>query len=80
MSKKLDAENEGEGDLRGLQTAIKCAAARDTGREKTSFGHRWVESPAESEADAVDEVDAEPEEDRVQTLRAEALEQMDSYL
>ena len=28
----------------------------------------------------LDWVDAEPEEDRVQTLRAEALEQMDSYL
>ena len=49
MSKKLDAKNEGEGDLRGLQTAIEYAAARDSGREKTSVGRRGVESPAESE-------------------------------
>ena len=49
VSTKLDAENEGQGDLRGLETAIKYAAAGDTGREKASVGHRGVESPAESE-------------------------------
>ena len=39
VSKKLGAKNEGQGDLRGLQTAIECAAARDTGREKNE---RWA--------------------------------------
>ena len=52
MPEKLDAKNEGEGDLgdlRGLQAAIECAAAGDPGREKASVGHRGVEGPAESE-------------------------------
>ena len=49
VSTKLDAKNEGGGDLRGLQAAIECAAAEAGGREKASVGRRGVEGPAESE-------------------------------
>ena len=107
MSKKLDAENEGGGDLRGLQTTIECAAARDTGREKANLGvegwkalqsqryEKRVESIRRREWQWLDEqldrpfplpwlpldwAESEPDEDTVQTIRADALQQMDHYL
>ena len=107
VSKKLDAKNEGEGDLRGLQTAIEYAAPRNSGRLKRVLGvegwkalqsqryEKRVESIRRREWQWLDEelerpfplpwlpldwAESEPEEDRVQTLRTEALQQMDSYL
>ena len=47
MPEKLDAENERQGDVRGLQTTVECAAAGDHGRETASFGGGRVESFAE---------------------------------
>ena len=44
MSKELDAENEGGGDLRGLQTPVECAAAGVASGEKASLG-RGHEEP-----------------------------------
>ena len=41
-------KNEGQGDLRGLKTAIECAAAGDSGREKTRDGRRGVEGLTKS--------------------------------
>ena len=38
VSEKLDAKNEGGGDVRGVQAAIKCAAAEVGGREKACAG------------------------------------------
>ena len=106
VSTKLDAENEGQGDLRGVQRTIECAAAGDTGREKTSVGRRGVEGQSQKYEKRVESIrrrewqwldeqlnrpfllpwlpldwaESEPEKDRVQTLRAEALQQMDSYV
>ena len=48
MSKELDAENEGGGDLRGLQTSVEYAAAGIAGGEKVSLGRGGVESLAET--------------------------------
>ena len=48
MSKELDAENEGGGDLRGLQTSVECAAAGVAGGEKASLGRGGVESLTET--------------------------------
>ena len=48
MSKELDAENEGGGDLRALQTSVECAAASVAGGEKASLGRGGVESLTET--------------------------------
>ena len=55
-AKGLEGQNDPGGQLQGIPTTPKCAAARTTGREKTSYGNRgwkalqrvkyakWVES------------------------------------
>ena len=48
MSKELDEENEGGGDLRGLETTVEYAAAGVAGGEKASLGRRGVESLAKT--------------------------------
>ena len=46
--KKLNAENERPGDVRGVQRTFECEATGDYGREKASVGRGGVEGPAES--------------------------------
>ena len=99
---EAENENEGWGDLRGLQTTVECAATGAPAWDKASLGRRGVESP-EKRVESIrrqhwqwlDEqldrpfplpwlplnwAESEPEEDTVQTLRADALKQMDHYL
>ena len=57
MPKKLDGENEGGGDLRGVQRTLECAAATTPGRETTSLGGGRVESVAERK---ISEADGDP--------------------
>ena len=77
MSKKLDAEN-GGGDLRGLQTTIKCVES--IRRREWQWLDEQLDRPFPLPWLPLDWAESEPEEDRVQTIRADALQQMDHYL
>ena len=100
----MDAENEGGGDLRGLQTTINARRREIQAEKKRALGvdgwkalqsqryEKRVESIRRREWQWLDEqldrpfplpwlpldwAESEPEEDTVQTIRADALQQMD---
>lgn len=49
LNKAWIERTEGGGDLQGLQTTLECAAAGESGCQKTSHGCGGVESPPETE-------------------------------
>ena len=58
MPKELDGENEGGGDVRGLQTPVERTAAGIASREKASLGRGGVESLAETKIRATNGIDS----------------------